>query len=77
SFLFGKYSQMIDAPSAKEKLAELISEQQVAKQQTSQKENNSSVLNSLSKNTLFRQVVRQVFRELTRAILSLFKSKRN
>lgn len=75
--LFAKYYQMIDVPSAKEKLSELISEQQVAKQQTSQKENDSSVLNNLSKNTLFRQVVRQVFRELTRAILSLFKIKRN
>ncbi|HAT6978484.1 TPA: DUF853 family protein [Legionella pneumophila] len=77
SSLFAKYSQMIDVPSAKEKLAELISDQQFPKQQTSQKENDSSVLNNLSKNTLFRQVVRQVFRELTRAILSLFKIKRN
>lgn len=77
--LFAKYSQVIDMPSAKEKLTEqiTISHERPQSSPTSQKENDSSVLNDLSKNTLFRQVVRQIFRELTRAILSLFKIKRN
>lgn len=79
STLYGRYNQRQERNSAKELLA--------AQQTKVAKENNSkskepkesaepSVIIAVTKNTLFRQVVRQLVRDMTRALMSALGIKR-
>lgn len=69
SHLYSRYQQKNECNSKRPLFRQQKAEQpnQTRSQQVSK---HKSTVNELTKNTLFRQVVRQVFRDLTRAVLS-------
>lgn len=79
SALYHQYAQRLERKSAKEMIEEQKASQ-VAEQQASSKEpsNNEepSIVVQVTKNTLFRQVVRQLTREMFRALMSLLGVKK-
>lgn len=79
SSLYAKYKQRLDRQSAKEILGsekQATPAPEAAQPAPSSQGINTNVLNTLSKNTLFRQIVRQIFRELTRSLMSLFGGRK-
>lgn len=81
SALFRRYGPRQTTPSARA-LLESNGEDRSVKPAASNKkasansQNEPSIITTLSKNTLFRQVVRQIFREITNAALKLMGMKR-
>lgn len=77
SKLYSHYSQLQEINSAKDMLA--------ARQETQSKETaapvekeseGSSMITAVTKNTLFRQIIRQIFRDITRAIMAALGIKK-
>ncbi|WED44687.1 helicase HerA-like domain-containing protein [Legionella cardiaca] len=81
STLLPKYEHRIERNSAKEILAaELAMTKQnktsAASSRSKEAKADPSVVEQISKNTLFRQIIRQIFRDLTRAILTALGVKK-
>lgn len=81
STLLSKYATRVERNSAKEILAAEVAitnqNKGTASEPTSKKsKEDPSVVEQLSKNTLFRQIIRQLFRDLTRTILVALGIKR-
>jgi len=77
SALVDKYHQRLDRESA---LDVLKARQEKAKQQPTpkpSKKHDESGIEKLSKNTLFRQIVRTIVREVTRALMSVLGIKKS
>lgn len=75
STLNNKYHSRIKTTPIKDFLPKAQQQETVAKSDVKEPQN-TSVLNDLSKNTLFRQLVRQFFRDLMRTALSFLKGKK-
>jgi len=82
STLYPKYAQRLERSSAKDILAaQKAAQPQVANKQSSAsaknaKSDNSSIIESVTKNTLFRQVTRQIIRDLLRNLLVMLGLKK-
>ena len=74
SQLVSKYIEKQDKQSAKEILSEKIIQQP---EKFEEKIPSQSIIEQLSKNTLFRQVIRTIFREITRAIMTALGIKKS
>lgn len=76
SSLAARYQQRQSIQGAQEILAAKSLPQKEVHQNSNKKVNEKlepSMIDTLSKNTLFRQIIRQIFRELTNAVLKLIK----
>jgi len=76
STLYPRYSQRLNTPSAAEVLAaQKEPEQEVQAKQSTGKTSDKepSIFISITKNTLFRQLVRQAFRDMMNAIVKMLK----
>ncbi|BCA94051.1 ATPase [Legionella antarctica] len=79
SALYPRYSQRQERPSAKDVLAAQKSakaESQPSTKANQKSSNEPSIISVVTKNTLFRQIVRQVIRDMTRAVMSALGIKR-
>lgn len=80
SSLVKKYGTRLEQDSAQEKLAikntQVQSETNLPKERRSTAADNPSLVSTISKNTLFRQVVRQMMTQITRAIITALGIKR-
>ncbi len=81
SKLYAHYSQKVQRVSAKDMLGSSDDSTKQNKSSSSKTEDSRSssllqMIRTISKNTLFRQVVRQVVRDSMRAIMTLFNKKR-
>ena len=79
STLYSHYSQRQEQRSAKDILAAQKSEAAPSSEThaPSQKQSNEpSMITQVTKNTLFRQIVRQLIRDMTCAVMSAFNKKR-
>lgn len=78
SSLYAKYSRTVERTSAKDIIAAQKSNNHEAASvpAAAREADEPSIVTSLSKNTLFRQLVRQFFREMTRAIMVALGMKR-
>lgn len=78
--LVKKYEQRLERTSAMEVLKQRVSHKpQISTYVKKEKMSKHSTIETLSKNTLFRQVIRNIAKEVTKALLNLFglnKSKR-
>lgn len=76
STLYPHYSQRHERRSAKDILAERPAAAVPASQTSSKQSNDTSIITIVTKSTLFRQIIRQLMRDMTRALMSLFIKKR-
>lgn len=78
SLLVTKYGMRLERESAQEKLASKVNKTAEASLDKSKRKSTQdpSIVSAISKNTLFRQVVRQVMTQITRAVLAAFKGGR-
>ncbi|MDI9818738.1 MULTISPECIES: helicase HerA-like domain-containing protein [unclassified Legionella] len=79
STLLPKYGQRLEERSAKEILAAAAKGDEKELPSATKKQSNPkepSMIEEISKNTLFRQVIRQIMRDLTKAMLSALGIKR-
>jgi hypothetical protein len=76
SVLYPRYKQRQTTTSAKDLLA-TVETQSVATETTNEESSRVGVIiNAVTKNTLFRQIIRQLVREGTKALMSIFKMKK-
>lgn len=79
STLYPKYSQRRDSNSAREILMAQKKSSDTVESSSAKKEKKSdgeSIVTAMTKNTLFRQIVRQIFREMTNAIMTALGLKK-
>ncbi|CEG58112.1 helicase HerA-like domain-containing protein [Legionella fallonii] len=76
SSIYPHYSQRQEQRSAKDILMEQKSTVISASEVSSKESKATSMITLVTKNTLFRQIVRQLIRDMTRALMSLFTKKR-
>lgn len=77
SSLLAKYSKRVEKPSAQAVLeAKYASQKTAAQDEITRAKQAPSMVTLISKSTLFRQVMRQIFRDLTRALLTALGIRR-
>jgi hypothetical protein len=79
SALYPRYSQRQERSSAKDILAAQQSgepEEQASTKRTQKSSSEPSIVSVVTKNTLFRQIVRQLVRDMTRAVMSALGIKK-
>ncbi len=74
--LTAKYEHILDKPSAAERLKQRQQHEPENEVVTAERKDTGSSLGELSKNTLFRQIIRTIVREVTRSLMVLLGIKK-